>query len=190
MKKLTLIVVLLSLLIGCSKQEKSTNQNIDTVKKSDSSKVSNSQTTQSTSSPTKDSVPVPKQTDEEIISEATNGVFNKKSGQTKYKDEFGDMSPLTTYEAVAIDLNDDSQKEVFVQLLDGNWPKGFYTLYVKKDGKWYKDFECMGSYSLLTERTKGYLDLKLNAAVGNDNGRARWNGKMYVDERGKKPCDF
>ena len=78
MKKLTLIVVLLSLLIGCSKQEKSTNQNIDTVKKSDSSKVSNSQKTQSTSSPTKDSVPIPKQTDEEIISEATNGVFNKK----------------------------------------------------------------------------------------------------------------
>ncbi len=192
MRKIVLLSAMLFLItsLGCSKQEKTSNQNIDTLKKSDSSKVSNSQTTQSTNSPTKDSVPVPKQTDEEIISEATNGVFNKESGQTKYKDEFGDMSPLTTYEAVAIDLNDDGQKEVFVQLLDGNWPKGFYTLYMKKDGRWYKEYECMDSYSIASSKTKGYMDINLNAAVGNDKSLARWNGKMYVDKRGKKPCDF
>lgn len=186
----TIILFTMLMFFGCSKQDKTENKSVDSVKNSVTGKEITSQTTQSTGSTTKDSVPVPKQTDEEIIREATDGVFTKKSGQTKYKTEYGDYSPLTTYDAKAIDLNDDGQKEVFVQLLDGDWPKGHYTLYMKKDGKWYKDFECMGSYSVLTERTKGYLDLKLNAAVGNDNGRARWNGKMYVDERGKKPCDF
>ena len=48
----------------------------------------------------------------------------------------------------------------------------------------------MGSYSIASSKTKGYMDINLNAAVGNDKSLARWNGKMYVDKRGKKPCDF
>ncbi|MBZ0203789.1 MAG: hypothetical protein K8I03_12295 [Ignavibacteria bacterium] len=182
MKKLILLTLVIFL--GCSKQEKTENNSVDSVKKSDSTKENISQTTQSTSSPTKDSVPVPKQTDEEIIREATNGVYTKKSGFIA--EDYGKQD----YSAEVIDLNEDGQKEVFIELSGGGWPKGFYTLYIKKDGKWYKEFECMGSYSIRSERTNGYLDLSLNAAVGNDKSRAKWNGKRYVDERGKKPCDF
>lgn len=186
MRKIVLLSAILFLIIssGCSKHDKTSNQTTDSVRNTVGSKDTSTQTTQITVSTNKDSVSIPKQTDEEIIREATNGVYTKKSGFIT--EDYGKQD----YSAEVIDLNEDGQKEVFIKLSSGGWPKGFYTLYIKKDGKWYKDFECMGSYSVLTERTKGYLDIKLNAAVGNDNGRARWNGKMYVDERGKKPCDF
>ena len=172
------------LILGCSKQEKTSNQTTDSIRNTDGSKDTSTQTTQTTTSTKNDSVPIPKQTDEEIVKEATNGLCNKLSGS------FTEDGISTDYEAEVKDLNNDGQKEVLLHMGGSNYPKGAYALYIKQGTKWFKNFECLGSCEIASTVTNGYLDINLYAAVGNDKSLARWNGKMYVDKRGKKPCDF
>ena len=182
MKTFVMILALFSL--NCSKQEKTSNQTTDSVRNTVGSKDTSSQTTQTTTSTKNDSVQIPKQTDEEIVKEATNGLCTKLSGS------FTEDGISTDYEAEVKDLNNDGQKEVLLHMAGSNYPKGAYALYIKQGAKWFKNFECLGSCEIASTTTNGYLDINLNAAVGNDKSLARWNGKMYVDKRGKKPCDF
>lgn len=171
---LIIFIIILSFL-GCSKQEKSSNQN------SDSTKDNATNTTNSGNSQIKNNVASDTNRgpwdEEKIISEATGGEFKKAHGT--YSD---DCQKNIEYEAEVIDLNKDGQPEVFL-LIRGGCVTGFVgtsmELYIKnKNGKWETQFGFDGWYNILETKNKGYPDIEIQGP-GFCFPVWRWNGKRY-----------
>jgi hypothetical protein len=122
----------------------------------------------------------PQATDKnKVVAEATGGKFKTTKG--KYFDK--DCNENLEYEAEVLDLNGDSQPEVFVTIQGiclGGAAGSHINLYIKNaKGEWKPQFGFPGVYTVLKTKSKGYPDIEIGGP-GNCAPVWRWNGAAYA----------
>ncbi len=114
-----------------------------------------------------------------VISEATGGRFNSRTGS--YFDK--DCNEETQYQNDVVDLNGDGQPEVFVTIQGTCWggmTGVFLDLMIKgADGKWAPQFGFPGIYQVLETKNKGFPDIEIGGP-GFCFPIWRWNGQQYA----------
>lgn len=112
------------------------------------------------------------------IQQASNGQL--KAAKGKYFNK--DCNQQIEYDAEAIDLNGDSQLEVFTRHYGtcmGGGAGVSMNLYIKsKSGKWAEQFGVPGDYKILKTKNKGFPDIQITGP-GTCFPVWRWNGQMY-----------
>jgi hypothetical protein len=117
--------------------------------------------------------------DDEIVSEATDGVLKATKG--RYFEQACDES--LEYDAQVIDLDGNGYPEVFTTVHGiclGGMTGSFLQLYVKdRRGRWKPQFGFPGVYRVLESRNKGYPDIEIGGP-GDCSPVWRWNGQRYA----------
>ncbi len=114
---------------------------------------------------------------EAVVAEATGGKFKAMKGT--YTDLCGEIRP---YEAELVDLNGDTQPEVFVTkegTCEGGRNGAVVMLFVKTGKVWNEQFATSGQHQVMKTKTKGYSDVEIGGG-GRCFPLYKWNGAKYA----------